>query len=222
MSVLSLPDRLPLFPLPDHVLLPEIPTLYRIFEPRYRALVRDLLALPPERHWLAVPRLQPGWEQAYLAAPAIVPIACAARLRRAVPLADGEFQVVIEGVRRCRLEELPAVTPYRIARPLPYDDLPDPGLDPVDALIRLMTQVQALGDRVQLPEDLTTLATDAAGAVRILDRVAGVVLGDPEVRQTWLEARRLSERLPLLERAIAALASTSQAGRRRRFRPSEN
>ncbi len=41
----GLPRSVPVFPLPDHVFLPGVPVPYRIFEPRYRALVRDLLKL---------------------------------------------------------------------------------------------------------------------------------------------------------------------------------
>ena len=43
---MQLPLSIPIFPLPDHVLLPAIPTAYRIFEPRYRALVVDLQSQP--------------------------------------------------------------------------------------------------------------------------------------------------------------------------------
>ena len=39
----TLPNEVPLFPLPDHVFLPSIQAPYRVFEPRYRALVDALL-----------------------------------------------------------------------------------------------------------------------------------------------------------------------------------
>lgn len=70
---MDLPDLLPLFPLPGHVLLPGLAVPFRIFEPRYRALVRDLLAVRAERRWLAVPCLAPGSDPAADAPPFLPP-----------------------------------------------------------------------------------------------------------------------------------------------------
>ena len=67
-----LPALVPLFPLPDHALLIGVPASYRVFEPRYRALVDDLLGIDDhEQRWLAIPQLAEGWQSDYFGAPAI-------------------------------------------------------------------------------------------------------------------------------------------------------
>jgi Lon protease-like protein len=222
MSTPILPMQLPLFPLPDHVLLPEMPTLYRIFEPRYRALVQDLQAKPQEEQWLAVPRLRTGWQLAYHVSPEFHAIATAARLRRAVALPDGEFHIVVEGVRRCELTELASIKPYRLARPLPCEDLLEPEVDALAALRGLLERISSLGDRVRLAEGLPAEGLDAAEAVRILDRLAGVLLAEADDRQSWLECRQVSRRLHMLEAAIERVRQSQPAPTTRRFRPSQN
>ena len=53
---------LSIFPLPDATLFPGVPLPLHVFEPRYRALVRDALA---SSKVLAVARLKPGFESDY-------------------------------------------------------------------------------------------------------------------------------------------------------------
>ncbi len=55
---MDLPSFIPIFPLPNVVLFPEVPLPLHIFEPRYRAMVRDALAgLGADRHGVAARRL---------------------------------------------------------------------------------------------------------------------------------------------------------------------
>src|SRR5512139_2245554 len=105
----ELPRSVPLFPLPDHVFLPGVPAPYRIFEPRYRALVRDLLKLPPAERLLAIPRLSPGWRpEEYDGAPAFDPVATIGQVIHCAPLPDGEFHIVVQGISRVLLKEVPS------------------------------------------------------------------------------------------------------------------
>ena len=217
-----LPERLPLFPLPEHVLLPQIPTLYRVFEPRYRALVADLQELAEDERWLAVPRLAPGWRDTCLQAPEFSPIAAAALLRRVIALPNGEYHVVVEGLRRCELTEIATTKPYRLARAVPCDDIAEPGLDSQCILNGLLGKVQELGDRLRLPDGMSAPDFSGLDAVRILDRLAGVLLSDPDERQSWLECRALSKRAPMLVRAIERLRDQTPTARTRRWKPSDN
>ncbi len=198
-----------------------MPTLYRIFEPRYRLLVQDLQEKPASEQWLAVPRLRQGWQVTYHQNPGFHAIATAALLRRAVALPDGEYHIVVEGVRRCMLTELATIKPYRMARPEVCDDAIETGIDPLATLQRLLERVSTLGDRVRLPELESQEGLSGSEAIRIFDRLAGVLLGEPDERQAWLECRQLSQRVPMLEAAIERVRQ-SQAPATRRFRPSDN
>ena len=113
----DIPGLLPLFPLPDHVALPFVPMPYHVFEPRYQALVRELIARPEEERWLAIPRLQPGWEEDYEGSPPIYATATAGRIIRVVPVEEGRYDIIVLGLARCTLDEAPTPTPYRMAVP---------------------------------------------------------------------------------------------------------
>jgi hypothetical protein len=78
----------------------------QIFEPRYRRLMRDLLAHPEEgdRRFFGVVGIRQGWEVEKVApAEALYDIGCTARLQRVVPQADGGFRIVTVGGDRFRI-----------------------------------------------------------------------------------------------------------------------
>jgi Lon protease-like protein len=203
---MSLPDLLPLFPLPDHVLLPGVPASYRIFEPRYRTLVSELAERAPDDRWLAVPRLRPGWEEDYHGSPPIHEIAAAALARRIEPLENGEFHLQVEGLERVTLSEVGSPHPYRLARPTRLPDEVEPQAE-LDAGMRLLLDAVArLGDRIQLaPQELSRLLDAAEGGSRLVDRLGALLLSAPDRRQELLECRFLSRRMRLLATAMGTL-----------------
>ena len=66
-------DLLPLFPLPNVVLFPNVFLPLHIFEPRYREMIAD--ALKSDR-LIAMVLLQPKWEGSHEDRPPIYPIGC--------------------------------------------------------------------------------------------------------------------------------------------------
>ena len=98
-------ELIPLFPL-GSPLFPGIVLPLRIFEPRYRRLVHDLLALPPgsDRRFFGVVAIRQGWEVERVApAAALYDVGCAARLQVVRPRPDGGFRIVTVGTERFRL-----------------------------------------------------------------------------------------------------------------------
>lgn len=194
----SLPTQVPLFPLPDHVLLPASPAPYRVFEARYRALVQDLMARPEDRRWLAVPRLAAGWRDDYHGNPPFHETATVGRIVRCEPLTGGHFFIVVEGAARVRLVEHRAATPYRVARVQPLPDTP-PAPSDVAALRRSLEGIsQAVYALAQLlgsgADDLARAAGDREDLDAMLWRVASCVVDDPDERQSFLEQRLLADR----------------------------
>ena len=64
-------DAIPVFPLPDHVVLPHIVMPYRLFEERYRklaAFIQQQMEKDGPTHIL-IPCLQDGWQEIYDEAP---------------------------------------------------------------------------------------------------------------------------------------------------------
>ncbi|WP_448639986.1 LON peptidase substrate-binding domain-containing protein [Geodermatophilus sp. URMC 63] len=98
-------DLIPLFPL-GSPLFPGIVLPLHVFEPRYRALVRDLQALPEGsgRRFFGVVAIRQGWEVERVApAEALYDVGCSAVLQTVRPQPDGGFQVVTVGGDRFRL-----------------------------------------------------------------------------------------------------------------------
>ncbi|HSM51606.1 MAG TPA: LON peptidase substrate-binding domain-containing protein [Thermoanaerobaculia bacterium] len=106
---------LPLFPLPGVVFFPETLLPLHIFEPRYRAMVADLLALPPEQRLVGITLLvddeRDGVRTRRVANPGT-----AGRLVRVDPLPDGRYDIVLRGAFRIALGEEVAGRPYRQVR----------------------------------------------------------------------------------------------------------
>ena len=101
-------DLIPLFPL-GSPLFPGVVLPLQVFEPRYRRLVADLVALPAgsDRRFFGVVAIRQGWEVERIApAEALYDIGCVARLQMVRPQSDGGFRVVTVGGERFRLRDV--------------------------------------------------------------------------------------------------------------------
>jgi uncharacterized protein len=105
------PTRLPLFPL-GSVLVPGQVLPLHVFEPRYRVLVEDLLALPEAQRRFGVVAIRSGREVGDDGVLALHEVGCAAQVRRVEPFADGRFAVVSTGATRFRLLDVEHDKPY--------------------------------------------------------------------------------------------------------------
>ena len=98
-------ELIPLFPL-GTPLFPGVVLPLQIFEPRYRRLMRDLLAhaRAGDRRFFGVVAIRQGWEVEQVApAEALYDIGCTARLQAVRPQSDGGFRIVTVGGDRFRL-----------------------------------------------------------------------------------------------------------------------
>jgi Lon protease-like protein len=107
-----LPPPIPIFPLPNAVLFPNVFLPLHIFEPRYRAMVTDALAAD---RIIGMVLLRPGYEAAYEGTPEIYPIGCAGVITHAEPLADGRFNIVLRGMEKFRVIDETLRNGYRLA-----------------------------------------------------------------------------------------------------------
>lgn len=107
-----LPATIPIFPLPDTVLFPNVSLPLHIFEPRYRAMVTD--ALKGDRI-IGMVLLQPGYEANYEGRPPIYPIGSAGVITQVQQLPDGRFNIVLQGLVKFRVTGEDNSRPYRLA-----------------------------------------------------------------------------------------------------------
>jgi Lon protease-like protein len=98
--------RIPVFPLAGALLFPGAQLPLHIFEPRYRAMVRDALASDG-----LIGMIQPRDREE---PPSLFEIGCIGRIAGSEELDDGGFNIVLEGVSRFRIaREAEVDTPYR-------------------------------------------------------------------------------------------------------------
>lgn len=111
---MTLPDVIPLFPLPSVVFFPRMPLPLHVFEPRYRTMVRDVVG---GARLIGMVLLREGWPRDAHGRPAIFTEGTVGELAHLEELPDGRFDIVLRGLREFRvIEELPPRRPYREAR----------------------------------------------------------------------------------------------------------
>ena len=97
----QLPDPLPIFPLPNVVLMPNAALPLYIFEERYKEMMRDCLEGQP---YLSVALLQKGWENRP-GTPVPYTVAGFGRIARAVRRPNDCMDIVIQGMGRIEMVE---------------------------------------------------------------------------------------------------------------------
>jgi Lon protease-like protein len=97
----QLPEILPIFPLPNVVLMPNASLPLFIFEDRYKEMIHDCLEGEP---YLAIALLKKGWEQ-QSGPPRPHPIAGFGRIVRAARLPNDCMDIVVQGMGRIEMTE---------------------------------------------------------------------------------------------------------------------
>ena len=199
--------ELAIFPLPNVTLFPGALLPLHVFEPRYRELVRDALE---RRRVLAVARLLPGFESDYEGRPGVHEICGVGFVEEHTERPDGRRDIALRGIGRVRIvEELPPVRAYRRVRAVKLSDAPtDPAL-----VAAWQVKLGSLWERLapHLPEpvrDLRALTADTSDVGAYADRLAAVMVADPDAAQTLLGEADPAERLRLLTVRVQELVDS--------------
>jgi Lon protease-like protein len=178
---------LPIFPLPNCVLLPGGLLPLHVFEPRYRELTRDCLA---GHHLMGIARLRPGFEPHYRGKPAVYERCGVGRIICSEELPDGRFALLLRGVARVEIaRELELDRAYRLveARML-NDHCADRG-EAVDCHRRLVQLCDRLAEVLdQGGPQLRDLARAFPEPGVCADAIAAALITDADARQELLEA----------------------------------
>jgi Lon protease-like protein len=105
-------DLIPIFPLPNVVLFPNVFLPLHIFEPRYREMVADALA---SDRLIGMVLLRPGWERDYEGRPPVYPTGCSGVITHVERLPDGRYNIVLRGLERFRIRVEDDAKSYRRA-----------------------------------------------------------------------------------------------------------
>ena len=118
----GLPETIPIFPLADIMLFPTASRPLHIFEERYREMVAN--ALEGDRI-IGMVMLRPGYEDDYEGNPPVYEIGCAGIISNVERLPDGQYNIVLQGISRFRIENEDRSRPYRVAHVSPLSDAID-------------------------------------------------------------------------------------------------
>jgi Lon protease-like protein len=205
-TLLAALRRMPLFPLPNVVLFPNALLQLHIFEDRYRAMTRDILA---GARLLAVSLIVPHAREDGGRTP-VQPIAGVGEIVMAHELPDGRFNLVVRGRARVHIdEELPSDRPYRVIAATVVPDLP--GGDPAelrDADQALRALIDRLADAIaEGGELLRQVAAEPETTAELVDAVASALIVDPGVRQRLLETRDIGKRIERVSSEVVAMTA---------------
>jgi hypothetical protein len=185
---------LPLFPL-GTVLLPGSPLPLRIFEPRYRQLLADLLALPPRDRSFGVVAIREGHEVGAGSARALYDVGCLALVTAVQESPDGTFEVASVGTTRFRVTAFDHERPYLRAT-VDWLDEAHGEVESLPAAVR-----RRYGEYHEVLGRLagrTLSALDLPADARLLSYlVAATVVASLADRQEFLEVPTTAERLQL-------------------------
>lgn len=195
IRVSDLPDVIPVFPLPGALLLPRARLPLHIFEPRYLAMLDDVLKTPTRIIGMVQPDPNPK-ATAPADGPALHRIGCAGRLTQFSETEDGRYFVTLAGASRFRItEEVEGFTPYRRAAvtwtgfeaDLGHAET-DPGFDRAAFLDLLSRYLHAKS----LDTDWDSLKE--AEDEMLINSLSMLLSFEPEDKQALLEAPSLSTR----------------------------
>lgn len=180
--------RLSIFPLTGAVLYPGLQLPLHIFEPRYRAMVKDALARDRRIGMIQPQRPEEG-------AP-LFSLGCVGKIIDVEALDDGRFNLVLEGEARFRvLRELEVITPFRQVEAELLAEPEHQALSPVERAsfereARHFAEVQGYA----VNWEAVTRLDDAA----LINGVSQIAPFDAAAKQALLEAPDLATRCELL------------------------
>ncbi|MBL8831232.1 MAG: LON peptidase substrate-binding domain-containing protein, partial [Rhodospirillales bacterium] len=101
LTLADMPATLPVFPLTGVLLLPRGKLPLNIFEPRYLAMVEDVLASPDK----LIGMIQPTEKERKGVPQPLYPVGCAGRITSWSETDDGRFLIQLSGVARFAIGE---------------------------------------------------------------------------------------------------------------------
>ena len=191
----SLPDEVPVMPLPGAVLFPNALLPLYIFQPRYRDMLEH--ALQRERMF-SVTLIKPSCPD-WNASEDFFHFATVGLIRACVGRGDGTSNLVLQGLRRVRFTSFEQETPFPVAK-----------IDIIESENQATVETEALGEKVlelyrklkragrQLPPKLDRYLGQLGDLELLADLIASTFVDDPLRRQRMLEETSVNQRLRLL------------------------
>jgi len=192
---ITLPDHVPVMPLPGALLFPNALLPLHIFEPRYQEMLEHALR---EHRMFSVALIKPQRTQ-WKTTDDFFHVAGVGLIRACVGRGDGTSNLILQGLRRVRFASFEQSAPFPVAQ-----------IEPVESETTTTVQTEALGAKVielysklktdgrQLPEKVDKYLANLTDMEILADLMAATFVNDPLRRQQLLEELSLNRRLRLL------------------------
>jgi Lon protease-like protein len=208
----DLPPRIPVFPLRGAILLPRSTLPLNVFEPRYLAMLDDVMA-GARILGIIQPQGGEGRESPEGRSQGLRRVGCAGRVTSYQELDDGRLTIGITGIARFEIVgEAETATPYRIMS-VSYDRFASDlthglGEEQVDRT-KLLSALKSYLERSQLKADWSVI--ERASSEFLINALCVMSPYGPEEKQALLEATDLKARAEVLV-ALAEMELAAQGG----------
>jgi ATP-dependent Lon protease len=191
--------ELPVFPLPEAVLFPGAVMPLHIFEPRYRAMLRDALSSHKLIVLATIPDLSVVGEDGQ---PRFANIAGVGLVTEHHRMTDGRSNLLLRGVARLQVSEIPSTRPYRRVQGKVLRDVPSSVSEA--ERIALLAEATAFAGEVAKRDDTFRLSLpQGLSPGELADLCAHNVVADARIRQLVLETLDVRERVREVTAAVA-------------------
>ena len=198
---------IPLFPLPEAILLPQSVTPLHIFEPRYRQMVETTLDRSGQIAMACF--ADETWRDAYDAAPPLRPVVCLGQIVQHERVSDG-YNIVLHGVCRARIMSIVEASGSVLFRSAQLRPMLPPEHEDIDA--------EALREELESLLCQTDLRKmESVGLVRkcienrdmdtstVLEVIAAALVHDPDLRYQILAEASVTGRGHLVRDELCRL-----------------
>jgi Lon protease-like protein len=200
---------MPLFPLPDSVLLPHAVQPLHIFEPRYRRMIED--CMKSGRKQIAMATFKGSdWKLDYEGKPPLRPAVCIGLIVHHDELSDGRHNILLHGVCRARISKIIEPNgdhPYRLARLTPLEPIEShpSGLSSVRRQLRAMLRGPRLKRMRSVETVMEWFDRDDVTTHALLELIGFALLHDTELKYRLLAEADPLRRARLITRELTSL-----------------
>jgi len=215
---MDLIESLPIFPLPDVVLLPEVSVPLYIFEPRYRDMTRDALE---GSHQIGMVTVHSDGLTDMGGDPEVYPIGCLGRIEQSEERPDGTFQIQLFGVSRFAIVHEHPRSRDRLYRSARVELLADRSPDDPETEARLDRQRSELLDLLERlvhgleadgAHERVVAAFERLEPSRLINSLTQSIAFLPVERQRLLEADSIVGRFEIMADLLRFRLAEAAAG----------
>ncbi|MEN7972595.1 MAG: endopeptidase La [Verrucomicrobiota bacterium] len=193
----EVPDLLPVMPLKNFVLFPQMVAPLILTTEESKKLVAKLSERAP--HFITALQREEEIDETNLTKDDIYCVGCVARLIKTLNFPDGSTHILVEGLSRCELQDLNNEEEYPTAHYQMIEDQQDDSLE-TEALARNASEKfqQLVTMSPNLPDELAVAIFNMGAPEQLSDLIATNLPIPPEVRQALLADNQPGHRLQTL------------------------